>query len=112
MSQEDPALTPTHQPVELSPLASDDPLGPPLPAPAMAALAGVRTQVQVLAGQAQTTVGELLNLREGALMQLDKAVNAPLDIVVGDTVIARGELVAIGDYFGVRVTQVAGKAPS
>lgn len=100
----------TLQPVELAPLSPPAPSAAVLAAPQLAALAGVKTQVQVLAGSAHITVGELLNLKEGTLLTLGTPVNDPFDIVVNGTVIARGELVAVGEHFGIRVTQVAGKS--
>lgn len=72
----------------------------------LSALSGVPARVTVIAGQAASTVGELLNLKEGAVLTLDTALNAPFDIIINDTVIARGELVAVGDHFGICVTQV------
>lgn len=96
----------TLQPVDLTPLqaiASDVPASPLL---RLAALAGVTAQVQVIAGHATTTVGDILNLKEGAVFKLETELNAPFDIVVNNTVIARGELVAVDDHFGVCVTQV------
>jgi flagellar motor switch protein FliN len=96
----------TLQPVELtplSPLTSEIAAAPSL---RMAALAGVKTQVQVIAGHVSTTIGDILNLKEGMVFKLDTGLNAPFDIVVNDTVIARGELVAVGDHFGVCVTHV------
>ena len=106
MKNDFPDSTQTLQPVELTPLqalASDVAVSPAL---RLAALAGVKAQVQVVAGHVTTTVGDILNLKEGAVFKLDTALNAPFDIVVNDTVIARGELVAVGDHFGVCVTQV------
>ena len=98
--------TQTLQPVDLTPLqplASDAAVSPSV---RLAALAGVQAQVRVVAGHATTTVGEILNLKEGSVFKLDTELNAPFDVVVNDTVIARGELVAVGDHFGVCVTQV------
>ena len=72
----------------------------------VAALAGVMAKVQVVAGHATTTVGDILNLKEGAVFRLDTELNAPFEIIVNEIVIARGELIAVDDHFGVRVTQV------
>lgn len=72
----------------------------------MQALAGVTASVTVVAGQAQSTVGELLSLREGQVLAMDKALNAPFDLVLNGTVIARGQLVAVGDQLGIKLTQV------
>jgi flagellar motor switch protein FliN/FliY len=98
--------TQTLQPVELTPLQSLASNAAVLPSVRLAALAGVQAQVRVVAGHATTTVGEILNLKEGSVFKLDTELNAPFDVVVNDTVIARGELVAVGDHFGVCVTQV------
>ena len=87
----------------LQPAASEVAAAPSL---RMAALAGVKTQVQVIAGHVTTTIGEILNLKEGTVFKLDTELNAPFDIMVNDNVIARGELVAVGDHFGVCVTPV------
>ena len=96
----------TMHPVELTPLQPQASREPASTSLRLAALSGVKAQVTVVAGQASTTVGDLLNLKEGAVLKLSTELNAPFDIVVNDTVIARGELVAVGDHFGVCVTQV------
>ncbi len=61
----------------------------------------------MVAGRATSQVGDILALKEGAVLTLDAALNAPFDLMLGDTLIARGELVAVGDQFGIRITQVA-----
>ena len=106
MKNDIPDATQTLHPVELTPLRSVVSGVAVSPATRLAALAGVKAQVQVLAGHATTTIGEILNLKEGAVFKLDTELNAPFDLVLNDTVIARGELVAVGDHFGVCVTQV------
>lgn len=77
------------------------------PAGRLAALAGVKAELTVVAGHATAKVGELLALKEGTVMTLDTALNAPFDLMLGDQMVARGELVAVGDQFGVRITEVA-----
>ena len=72
----------------------------------LAALAGVKAEVTVVAGCAQTTVGEILGLKEGAVLTMDTPLNAPYDIVLNGAIIARGDLVAVGDNFGIRITRV------
>ena len=99
------AATTTMQSVELTPLSAA-PTAKPAGATRLNALSGVPALVTVVAGHGTTTVGDLLNLKEGAVFKLDTALNAPFDIVVNDIVIARGELVAVDDHFGICVTQV------
>lgn len=92
--------------VELSELHPHVPLGGPLLPPRLGLFAGVKATVTVVAGSAASTVGELLSLKEGALLALDREVNAPFDVVLDGRVLARGQLVAVGDHFGLRVTEV------
>ena len=77
------------------------------PAQRLAALAGVKAELSVRAGKAQSTVGEVLALKDGDVLRMDTALNEPFDILLGQTVIARGELVAVGDQFGIRIVQTA-----
>ena len=95
------------QPIELPSLTDQPGSQSAAPAQRLAALAGVKTELSVVAGRALSQVGEILALKEGAVLTLDAALNAPFDVMLGDTLIARGELVAVGDQFGIRITQVA-----
>lgn len=97
----------TIQTVELPPLADQAGSRSAAPSQRLAALAGVKAELTIVAGHATTKVGELLSLQEGAVLPLDRALNAPFDVMLGDNVIARGELVAVGEQFGIRIVQVA-----
>jgi flagellar motor switch protein FliN/FliY len=56
------------------------------------------------------TIEEILKLGAGAIVDLNRAANGPVDLLVNDKVVARGEIVAVGDNFGVRITElVAGR---
>ncbi|HSW06369.1 FliM/FliN family flagellar motor switch protein [Aquabacterium sp.] len=101
---------PAMQPVELTPVKHQPGQVPAASALTMAALAGVRTKLTLVAGHAMSTVGDIMTLKEGGILKLDTELNAPFDIVLNDTVIARGELVAVGDHFGVCVTQIVAPA--
>ncbi|MGI6405932.1 MAG: flagellar motor switch phosphatase FliY [Syntrophaceticus sp.] len=57
-------------------------------------------------GRTQKTIGEVLHLGRGAIVELGKSANEPLDIYVNGKVIAKGEIVAIGDNYGVRITEI------
>ena len=96
----------TVDPVELTPLSSSASGAPIQPAIGIAALADVKAKVRVFAGSISTTVGDILNLKEGTVFSMDAPLNAPFDLMVGDAVIARGELVAVGEHFGICVTQI------
>lgn len=99
------------QSIEL-PLLRDEPgTKAAVPAQRLAALAGIKAELTVVAGRAASQVGDILALKEGAVLTLDAALNAPFDVMLGDTLIARGELVAVGEQFGIRITQIASTSP-
>ena len=81
--------------------------GAPLALGQGALLQGVQVGLTVQVGQAQASLAQLMELQAGAVFTLDRAVDAPLDLVVNGQVVGRGELVVVGDQFGVRVTEVA-----
>lgn len=66
----------------------------------------VRTTLQVCVGSATLTVGELLGAKEQQVLQLDRTVHQPVDLVLEGHVVARGQLVAVGDHFAVRITEL------
>ncbi len=66
----------------------------------------VKARLQVCVGAATLTVGELLNAKEHQVITLDRQVDQPVDFLLDGKVIARGQLVAAGDYFAVRLTEL------
>jgi flagellar motor switch protein FliN/FliY len=68
---------------------------------------GLKVRLRVIAGEATMTVAELMALRQDAILKLDRHVSEPVDIVLDGNVVARGQLVAVDDEFGVRVTEVS-----
>ena len=72
--------------------------------PSLHPLHQVKTTVQVCVGTATLTVGELLGAQ--AQQVLDTAVEQAVDLLVEGQVVARGQLVAVGDRFAVRLTEL------
>jgi flagellar motor switch protein FliN/FliY len=66
----------------------------------------VQLQVSVELGRAQLTVRDVLGLGAGSVVELDKHAGEPVEIVVNNKTIARGEVVVIDESFGVRVTEI------
>lgn len=85
---------------ELSGLAEGAPLG-------LAQLLDVSVRVTVEVGRAKLTLAELVQLAPGSLVELDREAHEPVDILVNGKVVARGEIVTIGESYGVRITAVA-----
>jgi flagellar motor switch protein FliN/FliY len=52
------------------------------------------------------TIEEILKLGPGSVIELEKLAGEPVDVLVNDWLIARGEVVVIDDRFGVRITDV------
>ncbi len=68
---------------------------------------GVKVRVSVSLGEAEISVGKLFDLRVGDLVALDRQINEPLDLFIDGKIVARGELVVIGDSLGLRVVEIA-----
>ena len=62
--------------------------------------------VTVELGRAVMQVRDLLSLRQGSIIELDRAAGAAVDVLVNGTLVARGEVVVIDDELGVRVTEL------
>ena len=69
-------------------------------------LHSIKTVVTVCVGQAALTVGELLGAKAQQVIRLDRLVDEPVDILLQGKVIARGHLVAVGEHFGIRITEL------
>jgi flagellar motor switch protein FliN len=69
-------------------------------------LHGVEMEVTVELGRARMTVRELLSLRTGSVIELDRAAGSPADVLVNGRLIARGEVVVIDENFGIRITEI------
>ena len=66
----------------------------------------VKVKLTVTLGGTEITLDKLFSLSADDVLALDRPVDAPVDVRLNDKVIARGSLVAVGDQFGVRVSEV------
>jgi flagellar motor switch protein FliN/FliY len=62
--------------------------------------------VTIELGRTTMTVQEILRLGRGSVIQLDRLAGEPIDIYVGDRRFAEGEVVVLGEQFGVRITRI------
>lgn len=65
---------------------------------------GVKLSVEV--GRTELTIRDLLRLSEGSVIELDRLAGDPLDVLVNGTPIAKGEVVMVGERFGIRFGQI------
>jgi flagellar motor switch protein FliN len=80
------------------------------PARPLELLAGVEMAVTVELGHTRMLMRELLSLRAGSIVELDRAAGSPVDVLVNGTLLARGEVVVVEDELGVRITEIVGVA--
>jgi len=63
-------------------------------------------QVTVELGRTKLMVRDILQLNQGAVVELTKLAGEPLDIFVNSKLVARGEAVVVGEKFGVRLVDI------
>ena len=69
-------------------------------------LENIEVQLSVEVGNTEIKIRDLLRLNEGSVIELDRLAGDPLDILVNGTMIAKGEIVMVGERFGVRFTEI------
>ncbi|MCB0368257.1 MAG: flagellar motor switch protein FliN [Bdellovibrionales bacterium] len=67
-------------------------------------------KVTVELGRTKMPVSELLNLTQGSVIELNKLAGEPMEVLVNDKLIARGEAVVVNEKFGVRLTDIISPA--
>jgi flagellar motor switch protein FliN/FliY len=89
-----------------------DPNEPSNPEPArrLDLLLDVPLDVAVELGRSRLSIQDLLALGPGSVIELDKIAGEPLDILVNDRLVARGEAVVVNDKFGVRITDIVSQS--
>lgn len=73
-------------------------------------LLDISLPVTVEFGSTKMTVQEILDLAPGSVIQLERMVGESIDVYVSDQKLAEGEVVVIGEHFGVRVTRIVPSA--
>ena len=77
----------------------------------LAMLLDLTLPVSIELGRTTMTVQEVLRLGRGSVVQLDRLAGEPLDLYVGDRRFAEGEVVVLGEHFGIRVTRIISRQP-
>ena len=66
----------------------------------------VKVALKVRLGEVSLTVEDLLGLKPGAVLTLDRLMSEPVDLHLNDALVARGQIVAVGDHYGIRITEI------
>jgi len=95
------------KPVQASQPAAQAPARPAAKGVHVEMLEGVELEVTLRFGQRNLSLQEIGELRSGSVVELDKLVEEPVELLLGDRVIAKGEVVIVDGNYGLRVTEVA-----
>ena len=72
----------------------------------------VDLNVRIELGRTRMYIEEVLRLREGSIVPLEKLAGDPVDIYVNGQLLARGEVLVLNDNFCVRVSEILGEGPT
>lgn len=96
---------PEISPVELEELISESERGAP-PGDNLGRVLDVAVPLTARVGMVRKTISDILDLSPGAVIDLERSSGEPIDLVIGDKLIAKGEIVVVDDRYGVRVVEV------
>ncbi len=74
------------------------------------AILDVPVTLSLEVGRASITIGELLKLNQGSVVELKRSAMEPMDVLVNGTIVARGEIVVVDESFGIRLVDVVAPA--
>lgn len=106
------ASRPEPQPIDVRP-AEFAPLSQAETAPVPAnidLILDIPVSVTVELGRTSRTIGEVLGLGPGSVIELEKMAGEPVDVLVNGKLVAHGEVVVIDESFGVRISEIVSKA--
>lgn len=66
----------------------------------------IKVDVSIELGRSKLSLKKLYELKSGSIVELSRLVGEPLDLVINDQVIARGEVVAVNSNYGIRITHI------
>ena len=75
--------------------------------PGLELLLDVELEATLRFGCRELPLGEILEMGSGDVVQLDRHISDPADLIVGDKIVARGQVVLVNGNFGLRVTEIA-----
>ncbi|EGG28509.1 Flagellar motor switch protein FliN [Aequoribacter fuscus] len=69
-------------------------------------LQNIPVNISVEVGRTKIRIKDLLKLKQGSVLELERIAGEPLDLLVNNTVVAQGEVVLVNERYGVRLTNV------
>ena len=74
-------------------------------------LLDVRVQLTVELGACQLAMRDVLQLNSGSVVKLEKTAQTPVELYANKKLIARGEVVVVGEAYGIKITELVGGNP-
>ena len=81
-------------------------VAPSAPARTIDLIRDVELDVKIELGRSRMRIDEVLKLGEGSVVELDKLAGEPVDVLVNDQLVARGEVMILNDNFCVRISEI------
>ncbi len=113
--QQSAPVPPTLSPNEMADILSGFEPAPEPPKPAPPARAGhenmdmvldIRLEATARLGRVLMPIGDILNLGPGSIIEVGHLVDEPIDLLINDKLIARGDVVVVDEKFGLRITEI------
>lgn len=67
-------------------------------------------KVSIYVGSTKMAIRDLLQLAQGSVIELDKLAGEPMEVMVNNKLVAKGEVVVVNEKFGIRLTDVVSAA--
>jgi len=105
-----PPATPEAPPIPVAPPVRQPPVTRRVKRNNLDLLLDVNLAVTLRFGQRQMTLRDILQLRSGSVIELDRQTDEPVDLLLDDRVIARGEVVVVDGNYGLRVLEICAQS--
>ncbi len=71
-------------------------------------LMGVELEISIVIGRARQKIKDIMDMGQGTVLELDKQTGSPAEIIVNGKLLAYGDVIVVGDNFGIRITEIVG----
>jgi flagellar motor switch protein FliN/FliY len=99
-----------NQPQRAAAAAAGGPASSGPPPPAMDLLLDVEMPVSVSFGRAHLALKDVIKLSTGSIVELNRTISEPVEVIVNNCIIARGEVVVVDGNYGVRIQQIVSRS--
>lgn len=96
----------TVNPLDLPPASENAPTGNPLVNNDMSLIGHVPVTLTALVGSVSISIDKLFALKKGEVLEMNESLDMPITLQLNGKSVARGELVAVEDNFGIRITEL------